>query len=98
MFSHGRYSEALLEEFVTRVRELYQASGFRQAEVTSRLVTNYQSQSAQLAIGITVKGRTQTRVAWVRIEGGFTLPSEQLPEISTAEGQGFEQVHPGRGS
>jgi outer membrane protein assembly complex protein YaeT len=91
VFSHGRYSEALLEEDVARVRELYQASGFRQAEVTSRLVTNYQSQSAQLAIEIKVKEGPQTRVAWVRIEGGFTLPSEQLPEISTAEGQGFDE-------
>ncbi len=30
-------------------------------------------------------------MAWVRIEGTYTLPQEQLPEISTAEGQGFDE-------
>ncbi len=91
LFSHGRYSEVLLEEDVARVRQLYQASGFRQAEVTSKLARNYEGNDSLLAIDITVKEGPQTRVAWVRIEGGFTLPSEQLPEISTAEGQGFDE-------
>ena len=27
----------------------------------------------------------------MRIEGSYTLPQEQLPEISTAEGQGFDE-------
>ena len=30
-------------------------------------------------------------MAWVRIEGSYTLPQEQLPEIQTAEGQGFDE-------
>ncbi len=30
-------------------------------------------------------------MAWVRIEGSYTLPQEQLPEIHTAEGQGFDE-------
>jgi outer membrane protein insertion porin family len=38
-----------------------------------------------------VKEGPQTRVAWVRIEGSYTLPQEQLPEISTAEEQGFDE-------
>jgi len=38
-----------------------------------------------------VKEGAQTRVAWVRIEGNYTLPQEQLPEISTAEAQGFDE-------
>ena len=32
LFSHGRYSEALLEEDVRDIQALYRASGFRQAE------------------------------------------------------------------
>ena len=46
---------------------------------------------SQLAIEILVKEGPQTRVAWVRIEGSYTLPQEQLPEIQTAEGQGFDE-------
>ncbi|MGA2966502.1 MAG: POTRA domain-containing protein, partial [Terriglobales bacterium] len=91
LFSHGRYSEALLDEDVRRIENLYRASGFRQAEVASKLVERYQGNPSQLAIEIAVKEGPQTRVAWVRIEGSYTLPQEQLPEISTAEGQGFDE-------
>jgi outer membrane protein insertion porin family len=91
LFSHGRYSESLLEEDVASVRALYRGSGFRQAEISSRLLHNYRGEAAQLAIEIAVKEGPQTRVAWVRIEGAFTLPQEQLPEISTAESQGFDE-------
>ena len=91
LFSHGRYSEVLLEEDVRNIESLYRASGFRQAEVTSKLVDKYQGEPSQLAIEIVVKEGPQTRVAWVRIEGSYTLPQEQLPEISTAEQQGFDE-------
>jgi outer membrane protein assembly complex protein YaeT len=91
LFSHGRYSEALLEEDVHRIEGLYRASGFRQAEVHSKLVTGYQGDPSQLAIEIAVKEGPQTRVAWVRIEGSYTLPQEQLPEIQTEERQGFDE-------
>jgi outer membrane protein insertion porin family len=91
LFSHGRYNEALLAEDVLRIENLYRASGFRQAEVKSKLVTKYQGDPSQLAIEISVKEGPQTRVASVRIEGSYTLPQEQLPELSTEEGQGFDE-------
>jgi outer membrane protein assembly complex protein YaeT len=91
IFSHGRYSEVLLEEDVRGIQALYRSSGYRQAEVTSKLLTSYQNDPSLLAVQITIKEGPQTRVAWVRIEGTFTLPQEQLPEISTAEGQGFDE-------
>ncbi len=91
LFSHGRYSEALLEEDVRGIQSLYRASGYRQAEVTSKLVTGYQGDPSQLAIEIVVNEGPQTRVDWVRIEGGYTLPQEQLPEIQTEEGQAFDE-------
>ena len=91
LFSHGRYSEVLLEEDVRGIQDLYRASGYRQAEVNGKLVTNYQNDPSRLAIEISIKEGPQTRVAWVRIEGSYTLPQEQLPEIQTAEGQGFDE-------
>ena len=91
LFSHGRYSEALLEEDVSTIESLYRASGFRQAEVNSKLVTGYQGDPSQLSIEIAVKEGPQTRVAWVRIEGSYTLPQEDLPEIQTEERQGFDE-------
>ncbi len=91
LFSHGRYSEVFLEEDVRGIQDLYRASGYRQAEVNGKLVTNYQKDPSLLAIEISVKEGAQTRVAWVRLEGSYTLPQEQLPEIQTAEGQGFDE-------
>ena len=91
VFSHGRYSEDLLKEDVGLIQSIYQSSGFRQAAVSSTLLSNYQGDPSKLAIQITVNEGPQTRVAWVRIEGGYTLPAEQLPEISTAEEQGFDE-------
>ena len=91
LFSHGRYSEVLLEEDIRGIEALYRSSGYRQAEVKSKLATSYQNDPSLLAIQITIKEGPQTRVAWVRIEGTYTLPQEQLPEISTAEAQGFDE-------
>ncbi len=92
LFSHGRYSEALLQEDVGRIGDLYRANGYRQVEVTSKLLNGYGGESSQLAIQITVKEGPQTRVAWVRLEGEYTLQPEQLlPYISTEEGQGFNE-------
>ncbi|MGA8299603.1 MAG: POTRA domain-containing protein, partial [Terriglobales bacterium] len=90
-FRHGRYSQALLDQDVNNIKALYQASGFRKAEVTGNLITNYQRDPSLLAIDVTIKEGPQTRVAWVRIEGDYMLPPEDLPEISTAEGQGFDE-------
>ncbi|MBI1740730.1 MAG: BamA/TamA family outer membrane protein [Candidatus Koribacter versatilis] len=94
LFSHGRYSEALLEEDVRSIQDLYRSAGFRQVEVISKLLENYQGDSSQLGIEITVKEGPQTRVASVNIEGNYTVPTDQLIElaqISTAEGQGFDE-------
>src|SRR4029077_1142268 len=60
LFSHGRYSEVFLEEDVRSIQALYRASGFRQAEVTSKLVEKYQGNPLQLAIEIVIKEGLQT--------------------------------------
>jgi outer membrane protein insertion porin family len=91
LFSHGRYGQALLDQDVSSIKGLYQASGFREADVTGKLIPNYQQDPSLLAVDIRIKEGPQTRVAWVRIEGNYMLPEDQLPEISTAEGQGFDE-------
>ena len=92
LFNHGRYSEALLDVDVANIRGMYRASGFRQADVSGKLVTKYRGDPSLLGIQIDIREGPQTRVAWVRMEGSYTLPQEQLPEISTAEGQGFDEA------
>jgi len=92
LFSHGRYSESLLQEDVRTIQDLYRSNGYRQSEVASKLINAYLGDPSELAIEIDIKEGPQTRVAWVRIEGDYMLPSEQvLPSISTEEGQGFNE-------
>ncbi|MFY9559235.1 MAG: POTRA domain-containing protein [Terriglobales bacterium] len=94
LFSHGRYSEALLEEDVRSIQDLYRSNGFRQVDVARKLVEKYQGDPSQLAIEITIKEGPQTRVASLSIEGNYTVPAEQLIElaqIATAEGQAFDE-------
>lgn len=90
-FRHGRYSQVLLDSDVENIQNLYRASGFRQAEVNGKLITNYQNDPSLLAVDVKIKEGPQTRVAWVRIDGNYTLPTDELPEISTSEGQGFDE-------
>src|SRR5208283_6245656 len=66
ILSHGRYSDALLDEDVRNIKVMYQASGFRQAEVTGKLLTKYRGDPSLRAIQIEIKEGPQTRVAWVR--------------------------------
>lgn len=92
LFSHGRYSEALLEQDALNIKGLYRASGYQQAGVTSKILNDYQGDSSQVAIDLTIKEGPQTRVAWVRLEGNYLLPSDQLLKYpSTEEGQGFAE-------
>ena len=92
LFSHGRYSEALLTEDVSNIQDLYRSNGFRQAGVTSKILEKYQGDPSLLAIQIDIKEGQQTRVASMNIEGNYNIPTEQLTaRLSTEEGQGFNE-------
>ena len=94
LFSHGRYSEALLNADVRSIQDLYRSNGYRQAEVSSRLIENYQGDASQLAIELNIKEGPQTRVGSVSVQGNLIIAGEQLmelAELSTSEGQGFDE-------
>ncbi len=96
LFSHGRYSEALLVQDVRNIQDQYRAQGYRQVEVSSKLLNDYQGDPYQLAIQLNIQEGPQTRVAWVGIEGNYAIPSEQmLPSLATEEGQGFNETNLG---
>src|SRR5262249_41697919 len=81
-----------LAEDVDGVKDLYRSSGFRQVDVSSKLLEKYQGDPSLLAIEITIKEGPQTRVGSVSLQGNFNIPTEQLsPKLSTEEGQGFNE-------
>jgi outer membrane protein insertion porin family len=92
LFSHGRYSDALLEQDVRSVQELYRSAGFQKVQVSSKLVEKYQGDPLQLAIEINIKEGPQTRVSSVSIAGNYNITSDELtPRLTTEEGQGFSE-------
>jgi outer membrane protein insertion porin family len=92
LFAHGKYSESLLTQDLRSIEDLYRSNGYLQVKVTVRVLDKYHDDPYQLALVINIVEGPQTRVAWVRIEGNYSIPSEQiLPSFSTEEGQGFNE-------
>ena len=92
LFEHGKYSEALLAQDVRSIEDLYRSNGYLQVKVTSRVLDKFHGDPYQLALAINIVEGPQTRVAWVRIDGNYSIPAEQLvTSLSTEEGQGFNE-------
>ncbi len=92
-FSHGRFSQALLNNDVSALEELYRSNGFQQVKVTPHVIDDYQGRENDLAITIVVDEGSQTRVGAFHIAGNRTFSEEQLrPDvIQTAPGQPFSE-------
>jgi len=68
-YRYGRYSRSALERDVEGIRGLYRANGFRDVEVNSREIDNYQGRPAQLAILVEIKEGPQWFVSTLDLEG-----------------------------
>lgn len=68
-YRYGRYSRSALERDVEGIRTLYRANGFRDVEVSSREIDNYQGKSARLAILVEIKEGPQWFVSTLDLEG-----------------------------
>ena len=93
-FSHGRFSQLLLNADVRDLEALYQTNGFRQVQIKSEVIDNYQGVEAQLAIILHVEEGPQTLVGALHILGSYTIQEEQLlPLLNTQEGQPFSEAN-----
>ena len=68
-YRYGRFSRSALERDVEGIRALYQSNGFRDAEVSSREIDNYQGKTAQIAILVEIKEGPQWFVSALDLEG-----------------------------
>ena len=67
-YRYGRYSRNALDRDVDGIRALYDANGFRDVEVSSREIDDYQ-EAAQIAILIEIKEGPQWFVSALDLEG-----------------------------
>ncbi len=68
-YRYGRYSRNALDRDVDGIRALYHANGFRDVEVSSREIDDYQGKAAQIAILIEIKEGPQWFVSALDLEG-----------------------------
>jgi outer membrane protein insertion porin family len=68
-YRNGRYSRNALERDLDAIRSLYRANGFRDVEVTSRLLDDYNGVASHIAIFIDIAEGSQWFVSKLDLEG-----------------------------
>jgi len=68
-FPHGRYSRSNVERDLNSIRDVYRANGFRDVEVTSREIDDYDGKKGQIALSIQVKEGPQWFVSRLELLG-----------------------------
>ena len=91
LFSHGRYSGALLKSDVASLQALYVSNGFRQAKIETKVDDNYRGKQNNLAVHIFIQEGPQTLVSAFQIVGNQKVDARMFPELSTAEGQPYSE-------
>jgi len=68
-YRYGRYSRAALDRDLDAIRNLYRANGFRNVEVTPRVLDDYNGAKAHIAIFIDIAEGPQWFVSRLNLEG-----------------------------
>lgn len=68
-YRHGRYNHAELERDLDSIRDLYRSNGFRDVQVTSQEMDNYEGKEGHVALIIHVKEGPQWFVSNLNVEG-----------------------------
>lgn len=90
-FSHGKFSQGLLNSDTRTLQDLYRANGFREVQIKTTVEDNYLGQDANLALVIHVVEGPQTLVGRLEVTGNNSIPEDQLPILNTAPGQPFSE-------
>jgi outer membrane protein assembly complex protein YaeT len=92
--SQGRFTRRLLQEDEASMRELYRASGFREARVEGRLLEDYAGKEGELFVRFHINEGPQTLVEKIEIQGNQALDDDALRGVvgSTA-GQPYSEFN-----
>src|SRR5882724_2259372 len=95
-YRHGRYSRQYLERDLNAIRDVYRANGFRDVEVTSKEVDDYEGKVGHIAIFVEVKEGAQWFVSKLDLDGVPAEDREHLRAIlHSTEGQPFSDSNIG---
>jgi outer membrane protein insertion porin family len=86
----GRYSEALQRRDEESIVDLYQQNGFRDVQVTSKVVDDYKGKIGDVAVFVTIKEGPQWFVSKLEVAGIQQLEADKIVKtLSSTEGQPF---------
>jgi outer membrane protein assembly complex protein YaeT len=92
ILSNGRFSQRLLADDLTVIKNLYQANGFLDVKVTADLQDDYQGRENQMAVAIKIEEGPQTLVNSLKVVGNNTFPPGRLTRLlSCTEGQPYSE-------
>jgi outer membrane protein insertion porin family len=93
-YRHGRFSEALLENDVEAITNLYHSNGFREVKVTNKVETDYRGNKTDIAVVIQIDEGPQWRVGKLALTG-VSKENELRVEalMDTGEGQPYSETN-----
>ncbi len=94
LLPNGRFSQRLLADDLTIIKNLYQANGFLDVKITSTLQDDYQGRESQMEVVIKVEEGLQTLVGSLKVAGNHAYPTDRLvPLLSCTEGQPYSEAN-----
>ncbi len=92
--SNGRFSQRLLADDLTIIKNLYQANGFLDVKVTADLQDDYEGKEGQMAVVIKIEEGQQTLVGALKVTGNHTFPLNRLIQLlSCTQGQPYSEAN-----
>jgi outer membrane protein insertion porin family len=93
LFSHGRYSQGLLNEDIRNLEENpYRYNGFDQVEIKPLVQDDYQGVKNHLAVTLEINEGPQTLVGKMQLAGNDTALNDPFPTINISTDQPFSQA------
>lgn len=93
-FRRGRYSESYRRQDEETIANLYRSNGFRDVQVSTTVISNYQGQSEQIAVAFEIQEGPQWRVASLDVSGIEQEGAKSLVQtLSSTAGQPFSEFN-----
>ena len=89
----GRFSAEYATRDVATIRDLYRSNGFRDVQVTSEIIDDYEGRAGDIAVAIHVVEGAQWKVSSLELEGVGTADRPAvLAQVQSTVGQAYSDV------
>ena len=93
-FPQGRYGREYRDRDINAILDLYRANGFRDVQVTSRQIDDYDGKKDQIAVFIDITEGPQRFVSKLKFSGVSPDDEKQLRRVlHSAEGQPYSEMN-----